>query len=149
MRLCAQIDSLDQQQGGHRDERSLLFGSVTATHRPRGKGTNETVRVELDNGVTGYHKPFEGLNDRIARGFGQTSAEQSVHEVAAWQLVDTDLVYDATGILHELDSVSPAPDGSTWLCRKDFAYAEHPTGQITVCGTHKRPGPVTAQIREG
>lgn len=65
--------------------------------------------------------------------------------IAVSELVDTDLVYDAMGILHELDSVSPVPDGSTWLCRKDLPFAEHLTGRITVCRTHKRRRPVTAR----
>lgn len=84
--LSRQIYALEAQQGGHRDERNLLFGNVATLHRPSGAGTNETVRVELDNGVLGYHKPFDGLNSRIARSFGHTSAEQSVHEVVAWQV---------------------------------------------------------------
>lgn len=72
-------------QGEHRDERSLLAGAVLTKAAAQG-GTNETVRVEFDNGVVAYHKPFSGLNDRLAESFGHTSAQQSMHEVAAWQL---------------------------------------------------------------
>lgn len=80
-RVQAAIDG----QGGHRDERSLLSGKPGQTQRAAG-GTNETTRVELDNGLVGYHKPFEDLNHGLARGFGQKEAEQSLHEAAAWQL---------------------------------------------------------------
>lgn len=83
--LTAQISTLLSRQGGHRDERSLLSGKPGAIQRAHG-GTNETSRVELDNGLVGYHKPFSGLNDSLAQMFGQDAAQQSVHEAAAWQL---------------------------------------------------------------
>jgi hypothetical protein len=89
------------QQGGHRDERALLDGSpesVTTLKRagrstgycdsgtgPTG-GTNTTRRIELSNGVTGYFKPFDGVREDLATGFGQDSSQQSLHEAAAWQL---------------------------------------------------------------
>lgn len=63
----------------------MLSGADVTSQAAQG-GTNETRRVALDNGIVGYHKPFDGLNDRLARGFGQSSAQQSVHEAAAWQL---------------------------------------------------------------
>jgi hypothetical protein len=49
-------------------------------------GTNTTRRVELANGVVGYFKPFGGEDKRLESGFGQDSAEQSLHEAAAWRL---------------------------------------------------------------
>ncbi|WP_203338605.1 hypothetical protein [Nocardioides limicola] len=82
------------QQGGHRDERSMLsgqpsavetLGSAKGDRTPR-SGTNTTRRVEIDNGVVGYFKPFGGENKRLERGFGQDSAQQSLHEAAAWRL---------------------------------------------------------------
>jgi hypothetical protein len=82
------------RQGGHRDERSLLngvpekvttLGSSVASNVPRG-GTNTTRRVELDNGVVGYFKPFGGEDKRLESGFGQESAQQSLHEAASWRL---------------------------------------------------------------
>ncbi len=93
--LREQINVAMSQQGGHRDERALLDGvaeNVVTLKRsdesgsgPEG-GTNTTRRIELHNGVTGYFKPFAGVNGFFAAGFGQDSAQQSLHEVAAWQL---------------------------------------------------------------
>lgn len=83
--LASQIAAARDVTGSHRDERSLLDGAVRSTSRAAG-GTNTTTRVELTNGMTGYHKPFNGLNDHIAKGFGQSSAQQCIHEVAAWRV---------------------------------------------------------------
>jgi hypothetical protein len=83
--VVRQVEALQGDQGTHRDERSLLGGEVEKVTTASG-GTNETLRVQLSNGMVGYHKSFDGLNDSIARAFGQTSAQQCVHEVAAWQL---------------------------------------------------------------
>lgn len=83
--LKAQIQSVVDAQGVHRDERSLLAGVPEQVVQAAG-GTNETSRVTLDNGLVGYHKPFADLNDSLASGFGQAVAEQPVHEAAAWQL---------------------------------------------------------------
>lgn len=99
--LHGQIGVAMRQQGVHRDERALLDGSpeqvVTLKRAGRATGssdsgsgptggTNTTRRVELDNGVTGYFKPFDGVREDLATGFGQDSAQQSLHEAAAWQL---------------------------------------------------------------
>ncbi len=84
------------QQGAHRDERALLDGKpekVVTMKRaghftgsgPTG-GSNITRRIELDNGVTGFFKPFDGVREDLATGFGQDSSQQSLHEAAAWQL---------------------------------------------------------------
>lgn len=93
--LADQITAAQGLQGGHRDERSLLDGTpdriaplprtVARSGAPRA-GTNETVRIELDNGVTGYFKPFSGERRDLATGFGQDSHQQGVHEAAAWRL---------------------------------------------------------------
>lgn len=85
--LDQQISVLEQLQGSHRDERALLNGKPEKATKTKG-GTNGTVRVELDNGVTGYFKPFMAENRRIAKGFGQDSRQQGVHEAAAWQLAN-------------------------------------------------------------
>lgn len=85
--LDDQINHGVKTQGLQRDERNLLSGRVTKSRSADG-GTNETTRLELDNGVVGYHKPFEGVHDRIATGFGQKSAQQPMHEVAAWRLAE-------------------------------------------------------------
>lgn len=85
--LREQITYLQQVQGGHRDERNLLGGTPEKV-TPIAAGTNTTERIELDSGVTGYFKPFDGVNDSIAGGFGQDSAQQSLHEVAAWRLAN-------------------------------------------------------------
>lgn len=92
--LGDQIGSVMADQGGHRDERSLLasvpvkvttLGCGAVTGSPRA-GSNTTRRVELDNGMVGYFKPFGTENKGLERGFGQDSAQQSVHEAAAWRL---------------------------------------------------------------
>lgn len=92
--LEGQIQNVMAQQGSHRDERSLLEGSPdsikTLGHKKDGraplKGSNETSRVELDNGAIGYFKPFGGENKSNEWGFGQDSAQQGIHEAAAWRL---------------------------------------------------------------
>ncbi|MDP3889836.1 hypothetical protein [Nocardioides sp.] len=104
--LESQIRVTMQLQGTHRDERALLSGvpeRVTTLSRksssessggtesgdsssaPEG-GTNTTRRIELYNGVVGYFKPFGGENKELEEGFGQDSAQQSLHEAAAWRL---------------------------------------------------------------
>jgi hypothetical protein len=92
--LQGQIQAVVQTQGSHRDERSLLGGvpvkTTTLGNRkssgiPKG-GANTTRRIELDNGAVGYFKPFGGENKQLERGFGQDSAQQSLHEAAAWRL---------------------------------------------------------------
>lgn len=80
-----QVEAIVQTQGDHRDERSLLAGSVQRA-TPAPGGSNETVRVELGNGMVGYHKSFSGLDDETADDYGQDSAQQPIHEVAAWHL---------------------------------------------------------------
>lgn len=85
--LRSQIEAVTAAQGVDRDERSLMSGTAVASKAAHG-GTNETRRVGLDNGMIGYHKPFDGLNDNLARAFGHSSAQQSVHEAAAWRLAN-------------------------------------------------------------
>lgn len=85
--LLSQIQSGQSRQGQDRDERHLLAGVPAQRTRVPG-GSNETIRFTLDNGQVAYHKPFADLNDRMARGFGQTSAQQPVHEAAAWRLAE-------------------------------------------------------------
>lgn len=83
--LQKQIAQISSEQGKHRDEASLLAGVKTQIS-PVGGGTNTTRKVVLDNGIEGYHKPFSGVESQLARDFGQTSAQQPIHEVAAWQV---------------------------------------------------------------
>lgn len=83
--LERQVAQTMARQGQHRDEKNLL-GAEEAGRRGAMGGSNETREVKLTNGITGYHKPFAGLNDQVAETFGHTSAQQPVHEVAAWQL---------------------------------------------------------------
>lgn len=85
--LRNQISEAQATQGVHRDERNLLVGSPEKV-TDIAEGTNTTQRIELDNGVTGYFKPFDGVDDRLAAGFGQDSAQQSLHEAAAWRLAE-------------------------------------------------------------
>lgn len=89
--LRGQIHEVMAQQGSHRDERSLLSGEPTRVTKlgregAPAKGSNLTLQVELDNGMVGYFKPFGGENKKLEEGFGQDSAQQSLHEAAAWRL---------------------------------------------------------------
>lgn len=99
--LRDQIQVAMSQQGTHRDERALLDGTpeTVVTLKRAGRstgapdsgsgptgGTNTTRRIELSNGATGYFKPFDGVREDLATGFGQDSSQQSLHEAAAWQL---------------------------------------------------------------
>lgn len=81
--LRQQIETLQSRVPSHRDERSLLSGRVMSITRVGG-GTNTTAKVVLDNGMVGYFKDFEGLEHDLAEDFGQDSAQQPIHEVAAW-----------------------------------------------------------------
>lgn len=85
--LGSQVETAMSRQGQDRDERHLLSGVPAHPQRARG-GTNETTRWQLDNGQVAFHKPFSGLRDDIAKGFGQSSAQQPVHEAAAWRLAE-------------------------------------------------------------
>lgn len=84
-RLTDQISTVLAHQGKHPAERRLLEGAVVDSVSAVG-GTNTTNRVELDNGQVGYHKSFDGLDNDLASDFGHSSAQQVIHEVAAWQL---------------------------------------------------------------
>lgn len=81
--FAEQIRAASAVTGSDRDERSLGAGVVISSSSATG-GTNETSRMVLDNGMVGYHKPFDGVADSIATGFGHTSPQQQIHEVAAW-----------------------------------------------------------------
>lgn len=83
--LCVHILTTLGRQGGHADERRLLEGTI-AFSSPTSDGTNTTNRIGLDNDQVGYHKAFAGLDNDMASDFGQSSALQPIHEVAAWQL---------------------------------------------------------------
>lgn len=93
--LRNQIQTAMSTQGAHRDERALLSGTpekvtTLSSHGPRNSGprggVNTTRRIELDNGAVGYFKPFGGEDKRAEKGYGQDSAQQSLHEAAAWRL---------------------------------------------------------------
>lgn len=58
--LTAQVHVIERRLHQHRDERSLLGGDPKAGLAYLGR-TNQNNRVELDNGMVGYHKPFSGL----------------------------------------------------------------------------------------
>lgn len=49
-------------------------------------GINTTRRVEFDNGMVGYFKPFDEVKDRMATAFGHEPSSLSINEAAAWQL---------------------------------------------------------------
>lgn len=83
--LMGQIGVVFAQQGDHPAERALLNAEII-DRAPIAGGINETMRVSLGNGTYGYHKSFDGLDDRTARAFGQQTRQQPMHEVAAWRL---------------------------------------------------------------
>lgn len=81
--LAQQIRTASSRTGVDRDERSLSRGIVTSSAHAPG-GSNETHRVVLDNGLVGYHKPFDGIDDSTAGFYGHDGPQQQIHEVAAW-----------------------------------------------------------------
>lgn len=81
--LDDQIRAAVSRTGTHRDERSMAKGSMLSSTRAPG-GSNETSRVVLDNGMVGFHKPFDGVDDSTAGFYGHDSPQQQIHEVAAW-----------------------------------------------------------------
>lgn len=83
--IADQIAAVEKNQGSHPAEIMLLSSNVVQVS-DASEGTNLTTRVELSNGIFGYHKAFSGLNDGVASDFGQDSAQQCLHEVAAWHL---------------------------------------------------------------
>lgn len=85
--LDRQIAMAQQTSGEQRDEKNLLGGRPTSVET-FGTGTNETRKVRLSNGVVGYHKPFAELDHDLAKGFGHDSAQQGMHEVAAWKVAE-------------------------------------------------------------
>jgi hypothetical protein len=86
--LARRVRLLFTGQGEHRDEASLLKGMAVRAMAPTGRaaGANETWRVDLDNGMVGYHKPFDGVDDDTAYDFGHEAAELPFHEIASWRL---------------------------------------------------------------
>lgn len=84
--LMGQIGVVFAQQGEHPAERALLNAEVIDRAPLAAGGINETMRVALGNGTYGYHKSFDGLDDRTAKAFGQHTRQQPMHEVAAWRL---------------------------------------------------------------
>jgi hypothetical protein len=121
-------------QGHDRAEKALLVPvAVTAppAQNPRpltwgSRGVNETYECLLDNGVQGYHKPFDGVDEDAADTYGQTDSDgwpvalQPLHEAAAWQLakglggvwrriVCPCVVRDVAGRMGSLSEKSPLP----------------------------------------
>lgn len=76
---------LDARGGGTVAERQLL-GRVAYEEYVENAGVNTTRRITLEDGTVGYFKPFDGLDQGVASGFGHAEATQPIHEVAAWRL---------------------------------------------------------------
>lgn len=84
----ASIKAAQSQQGDHRDERSLLDGSMPVQVTIVAEGTNTTLRMKLSNGVTGYFKPFDGGRSDLEAAFGHDDVVQPLHEYGAWRLAN-------------------------------------------------------------
>lgn len=86
--LMGQVSTAMSNQGRNPVERLLLESEAEGVEYPHGAGVNETLRVDLGNGTYAYAKAFEGLDNRTARGYGHDSAQQPIHEVAAWRVAE-------------------------------------------------------------
>lgn len=86
--VLQQVSVTMSRQGRTPVERLLLESTVDGSENVAGGGVNTTRRVDLGNGTFGYHKSFEGLAHGLAHGFGQDSAQQPFHEVAAWRMAE-------------------------------------------------------------
>lgn len=81
-----QILNLHMQVDANDDfECDLYKASMQQRLDLRHSGVNETVRVGLAGGGEGYFKSFSGINESTASAYGDTTQQQPVHEVAAWQ----------------------------------------------------------------
>lgn len=116
--LMAQIGAVTALQGSDPAEQRLLDLPVGAREEVPGGGVNETRRVALGEFSFGFHKSFVGLDDGCAIGYGQSSKQQPVHEVAAWQLasalgapwskiVPPCVLRNINGVLGSLSSARP------------------------------------------
>lgn len=83
--LISLIANVSAAQGSAPEETPLFAGEVVATAEVE-EGVNDTLFVELDTGVAGYHKAFSALDEDTAQWYGQSSALQPIHEVSAWVL---------------------------------------------------------------
>lgn len=95
--LMRSIEAMQDLQGGHPAEASLLNADLTGTTRLDGHSdgsaycaidgpVNETRIACFTNGNIGFHKTFAGLDDDCAEDYGQEAALQPIHEAAAWHL---------------------------------------------------------------
>lgn len=81
------VAEMIKQQGKTFQERALMrTDSASRSAKAFRGGVNETVKLEYEDGTTGYFKPFDGLDERCARDYGQEDNLQPLHEAAAWQL---------------------------------------------------------------
>lgn len=91
--LAAQINTQLIRQGANPVERLML--DSTPEHVQilgEGSGVNTTYRVDLGNGMVGYHKPLVDIDEEnrlLEREFGQDNpGQQQIHEVAAWRVAE-------------------------------------------------------------
>lgn len=80
LNINAQIDATDEIEVGlyrNKIQQELTVGR---------KGVNSIQRVAFEGGGEGYFKPFAGTDTDTASAYGDTTNQQPIHEVAAWQL---------------------------------------------------------------
>jgi hypothetical protein len=70
------------------EEDALLRGDVVS-YRPAPSTyghANSTNVIDLASGLRAFHKPFEGVNDRLAKLYGHEVLSVGLNECAAWVL---------------------------------------------------------------
>lgn len=82
LRTQARTDAHEQRLLGPAESVQWMSGGVNFVQQ---------VAIETPGGgrVTGYHKPFADLESAVARGYGHTTPQQPLHEVAAWRVART------------------------------------------------------------
>lgn len=85
--LMQQVSVAMSRQGRTPVERLLLESDVEGSEAIAA-GVNTTHRVDLGNGTFAYHKTFRDLDHSCASSYGHGSAQQPIHEVAAWRVAE-------------------------------------------------------------
>ncbi len=86
--LMQQVATAMSSQGRTPVERMLLDSEAHQVQMVGRPGINEIKRIDLGHGQYAYFKPFDGVDAGTASGFGHDSAQQPMHEVAAWRLAE-------------------------------------------------------------
>lgn len=81
------LDALEAQQGSTAEDYLLDIAIIAyARHQTNNAGANETYVAFLDNGLRAFHKPFSGINTRVALDYGHHPDDVPFNECAAWRL---------------------------------------------------------------